>query len=193
MTHKPREILPKVERDALRELKADKDVVIVPPDKGRSTIVLDRICHLHKAKNLLEDRQSYVPCGTNPVKTLTCGINATLLALENSGAITPTDRRMARAQEMALAGFYGLPEGAPLRLIVSLKGTPTYALAKWLFQSLTFLTAHSGTTVCSSTQFLEKLEGVNLLPNEVMVSFDVTYLFTSIPGDLAIETVELLL
>ncbi|BHF57347.1 hypothetical protein SprV_0100028800 [Sparganum proliferum] len=197
MTHKPREILPKVERDALRELKADKDIAIVPADKGRSTVILDRTDYLQKAKNLLEDRQCYVPCGTNPVKTLTREINATLLALENSGAITPTDRRMARAQETALARFYGLPkvhkEGAPLRPIVSLRGTPTYGLAKWLFRRLKFLTADSDTTVCSSTQFLEKLKGVSLSPNEVMVSFDVTSLFTSIPQDLAIETVELLL
>ncbi|BHF65430.1 hypothetical protein SprV_0200844000 [Sparganum proliferum] len=174
MTHKPREILPKVERDALTELKADKDIVIVPADKGHSTVVLDRTDNLQKAKNLLEDRQFYVPCETNPVKTLTREINATLLALENSGAITPADRRMARAQETALARFYGLPkvhkEGAPLRPIVSLKGTPTYGLAKWLFRRLKFLTADSDTTVCSSTQFLEKLK-----------------------GDLAIETVDLLL
>nr|VZI04385.1 unnamed protein product [Spirometra erinaceieuropaei] len=81
---------------------------------------------------------------------------------------------MARAQETALARFYGLPkvhkEGAPLRPIVSLKGTPTYGLARWLFRRLKFLTADSDTTVCSSTQFLEKLK-----------------------GDLAIETVQLLL
>nr|VZI28672.1 unnamed protein product [Spirometra erinaceieuropaei] len=150
MTHKPRETLTKVERDALRELKADKDIVIVPANKGRSTVVLDRTDYLQKAKNLLEDRQFYVPCETNPIKTLTREINATLLALENSGAITPTDRRMARAQETALARFYGLPkvhkEGAPLRPIVSLKGTPTYGLARWLFRRLKFLTADSETT-----------------------------------------------
>ncbi|BHF64584.1 hypothetical protein SprV_0200759000 [Sparganum proliferum] len=104
---------------------------------------------------------------------------------------------MARAQETAFARFHGLPkvhrEGAPLRPIVSLKGTPTYELAKWLFRRLKFLTADSGTIFCLSTQFLEKLKGVSLLPNEVMVSFDVTSLFTSIPKDLAIEIVELLL
>nr|VZI43460.1 unnamed protein product [Spirometra erinaceieuropaei] len=109
MTHKPRETLTKVERDALRELKADKGIVIVPADKGRSTFVLDRTDYLQKANNLLEDRQFYAPCETNPIKTLTREINATLLALENSGAITATDRRMARAQETALARFYGLP------------------------------------------------------------------------------------
>ncbi|BHF84600.1 hypothetical protein SprV_0902775100 [Sparganum proliferum] len=197
MAHRPREIQPKVERDALRERKADKDLVIVPADKGRSTVVLDRKDYLQKAKGLLEDRQFYVPCATNPLKTLTREINATLLTLENSGAITPTDRRMAKPQDTALARFYGLPkvhkDGAPLRPIVSLKGTPTYGLAKWLFRRLKFLTAESDTTVSSSAQFLEKLKGVSLHPNEVMVSFDVTSLFTSIPQDLAIKTIDLLL
>ncbi|BHF67967.1 hypothetical protein SprV_0301099600 [Sparganum proliferum] len=174
MAHRPREVLSKVERDALRERKADKHLVIVPADKGRSTVVLDRKDYLQNAKGLLEDRQFYVPCATNPLKTLTREINAKLLALENSGAITLTDRRMARPQDTALARFYGLPkvhkDGAPLRPIVSLKGTPTYGLAKWLFRRLKFLTAESDTTVSSSAQFLEKLK-----------------------GDLAIETIELLL
>ncbi|BHF65032.1 hypothetical protein SprV_0200804100 [Sparganum proliferum] len=197
MTHRPRELLPKVGRGALRELKADKDLIIVPADMGRSTVVLDRTDYLQKAKGLLEDRQFYVPCATNPVKALTRATDATLLALANSGAITPTDRRMARPQDTALARFYGLPkvhkDGAPLRPMVSLKGTPTYGLAKWLFRRLKFLTAESDTTVSSSAQFLEKLKGVSLHPNEVMVSFDVASLFTSIPQDLAIEAVELLL
>ncbi|BHF81668.1 hypothetical protein SprV_0802480100 [Sparganum proliferum] len=129
MAQMPREVLSKVERDALRELKADKDLVIVPADKGHSTVMLDRTDYLQKAKGLLEDRRFNVPCATNPVKALTREINATFLALENSGAITPTDRRMARPQDTALARFYGLPtvhkDGAPLRPIVSLKGTQT--------------------------------------------------------------------
>ncbi|BHF69084.1 hypothetical protein SprV_0301212500 [Sparganum proliferum] len=45
-----------------------------------------------------------------------------------------------------------------------------YGLAKWLFRRLKFLTTESDTTVSSSEQFLEKLK-----------------------GDLAIETIELLL
>ncbi|BHF80557.1 hypothetical protein SprV_0702368500 [Sparganum proliferum] len=163
MAHRPQDVLSKVERDGLRELKADKDLVIVPADKGRSMVALDRTDYLQKAK----------------------------------GAITPTDRRMARPQDMALARYYGLPkvhkDGAPLRPIVSLKGTPTYGLAKWLFRRLTFLTAESDTTVSSSAQFRKKLKGVSLHPNEVMVSFDVTSVFTSILRDLAIETIELLL
>ncbi|BHF66608.1 Acyl-CoA synthetase member 2 mitochondrial [Sparganum proliferum] len=99
MAHRRREVLSKAEHDALRELKANKDLVIVPADKGRSTVVLGRTNYLQKAKGLLEDRPSYVPCAKNPLKTLTREINATLLSLENPGAITPTDRRMDLAIE----------------------------------------------------------------------------------------------
>nr|VZH89168.1 unnamed protein product [Spirometra erinaceieuropaei] len=101
----PRDVLSKVERDALKEFRADNDLVIVPADKGRSTVVLDRTDYNQKAKSLLEDRQSYVPCESNNMKTLKREINATLLAMEDSGAISPIDRRMARAKEMALARF----------------------------------------------------------------------------------------
>nr|VZI02327.1 unnamed protein product [Spirometra erinaceieuropaei] len=197
MAHRPQEVLSKIERDALRELKANKVLVIVTADKGRAAVVLDRTDYLQKAKGLLEDRQFYVPCAANHLKALTREINATLLNLKNLGAITPTDRRMARPQDTALARFYALPkvhkDGAYIRPIVSLKGTPTYGLAKWLFRRLNFLTTESDTTVSSSAQFLEKLKGVSLHPNEVMVSFDATSIFTSIPQDLAIETIELLL
>nr|VZI25729.1 unnamed protein product [Spirometra erinaceieuropaei] len=81
---------------------------------------------------------------------------------------------MARPQDKILAGFYGLPkvhkEGAPLRAIMSLFGTPTHGLNKWPFWRLKFLTAESVTTVSSSEKFLEKRK-----------------------GDLVIETIELLL
>nr|VZI13168.1 unnamed protein product [Spirometra erinaceieuropaei] len=167
-------VLSKIERHALKELRADNDLVIVPADKGRSTVVLDRTDYNQNVKSLLDDRQSYVPCESNPMKTLTREINATLLAMENSGAISPIDRRMAKAQKTPLTRFHSHPkvhkEGAPLRPIVSLKGTPTYGPAKWLFQRLKFLTSNSNTTVRSLTQFLEKLR-----------------------GDLAVESIELLL
>ncbi|BHF81091.1 hypothetical protein SprV_0702422100 [Sparganum proliferum] len=50
MAHRPREVLSKVELDALRELKANKDLVIVQEDKGRSTVELDRKDYLQKVK-----------------------------------------------------------------------------------------------------------------------------------------------
>ncbi|BHF71335.1 hypothetical protein SprV_0401439200 [Sparganum proliferum] len=73
------------------------------------------------------------------------------------------------------------------------KRHPTFGLAKWLFQRLKFLTQGSQTTIHSAERFLEKLQGIRLTDDEVMVSFDVISLFTSIPQHLAVETVQTLL
>ncbi|BHF84750.1 hypothetical protein SprV_0902790200 [Sparganum proliferum] len=182
MKHRLRNTLSKVESDALKEFKANNDLDIVPAEKCRPKVVVDRTDCIRKAKHLLEDRHCYIPWESNPIKGPTREINATLLAIEDSGAISPVNRRVARAQETALARFHCLPkvhkEGAPLRPIASLKGTPTYGLAEWTFRRLKFLTSDSNTTVSSSTQFSEELEAVSLLPSDVMASFDVTFLFT---------------
>ncbi|BHF61488.1 hypothetical protein SprV_0100446300 [Sparganum proliferum] len=50
MAHRPRDALSKVECDALRELRADNDLVIVPADKGRSTVELNRTDYNKKPK-----------------------------------------------------------------------------------------------------------------------------------------------
>nr|VZI01115.1 unnamed protein product [Spirometra erinaceieuropaei] len=167
MAQRPREVFAKVKRDALRELKADKD--------------------LSSCQRTKDAPQLYWTGQTTfkRPKALTREINATMLALENSGAITPTDRRMARPQDTALALFYGLPkvhkDGAPLRPIVSLKGTPTYGLAKWLFRRLKFLTAESDTTVSSSAQFLEKLKGACNLRRADIISRSTAPFYANLP------------
>ncbi|BHF66223.1 hypothetical protein SprV_0200923900 [Sparganum proliferum] len=53
MAHKPRDMLSKVERYALKELRAYNDLVIVSADSGRSTVVLDRTDYNQKAKSVL--------------------------------------------------------------------------------------------------------------------------------------------
>ncbi|BHF84816.1 hypothetical protein SprV_0902796800 [Sparganum proliferum] len=62
MAHKPRAIITKAEQSALKTLRADTSIVILPADKGRSTVVMDKADYIQKANALLEDRQAYLPC-----------------------------------------------------------------------------------------------------------------------------------
>ncbi|BHF79444.1 hypothetical protein SprV_0702256400 [Sparganum proliferum] len=95
------------------------------------------------------------------------------------------------------ARFYGLPKvhkaSAPLRPIVSFRGTPTYGLAKWMFGRLEFLSEDSPTTVASAYQLLERIRRLKLEPDKSMISFDAVLLFRSIPQPLAIDVVDQLL
>jgi hypothetical protein len=93
--------------------------------------------------------------------------------------------------------LYELPkvhkEGVSLRPIVSLPGTPTYKLAKELWRRLKHLITGSEHVITNAGQFLHKLQDIKIEEDEVMLSYDVTALFTSIDHATARETVEELL
>ncbi|VDK52014.1 unnamed protein product [Dibothriocephalus latus] len=80
--------------------------------------------------------------------------------------------------DTALARSYGLPKvhkpNVPLRLIVAIKGSPTYNLAKWMHSKLKFLQENSDASVRSASEFLTDLHGRRIQSDEMMVSFDVT-------------------
>nr|VZI00485.1 unnamed protein product [Spirometra erinaceieuropaei] len=197
MAHKPRATITKAEQSALKTLRADTSIVILPADKGLSTVVMDKADYIQKANALLEDRQAYLPCYDEPMRKLVTQLDKTLVGMQTSKTINKSVRLAIKPVDAAAPLFYGLPKvhkaGVPLRPIVSLRGAPTFNLAKWMSRNLRSLTSNAGTTVCSATQFLERIKGMRLTEDEVMVSFDVTSLFTSIPQDLAVETVSELL
>nr|VZI43883.1 unnamed protein product [Spirometra erinaceieuropaei] len=96
--------------------------------------------------------------------------------------------------DTTLARFYGLSKihkaNVPLRPIVALKGSPTYNLAEWMYSKLKFLQGHSTISVRSVSQFLIDLRGRGIQSDEIMASFDVMSLFTSIPPNLAREVLR---
>nr|VZI32915.1 unnamed protein product [Spirometra erinaceieuropaei] len=196
ISHRPRRTITSAELKAIRELKNDEEIVNVPADKGRATVVLDKSEYVTKAQELLNDNQSYKVVDTDPMKTLVGKINKSLNQMRNQKAVSERDWRQMKPQDAALARFYGLPKIhkpiVPLRPIAALKGTPTYGLAKWPAKHLKRLTDGSEHTAVYSTHFLKKLKGVVIAPPpiEVMVSFNVVSLFTSTPKELAMEVIS---
>ncbi|KAH7969860.1 hypothetical protein HPB52_022381 [Rhipicephalus sanguineus] len=51
--------LPVAEKTALRRLQQNKDIVILPADKGNATVILDRSDYVSKMTSLLEDETTY--------------------------------------------------------------------------------------------------------------------------------------
>ena len=189
-----RPIIPPAEKKAIEELKADESIVILPADKGRSTVVMDKQAYVEKAAALLNDEETYEPVEGDPMKKLASRTQKKLMSLKSSGAITKKEYHWIKPSDAPLARFYCLPkvhkEEVPLRPIVTLRGSPMFNLSAWLARLLRPLTLHSETTVPSPKQFLNRLRGVRVKPDEVMVSFDVTSLFTSIPKDVAESVVR---
>ena len=83
--------------------------------------------------------------------------------------------------------------GTPLRPIVSSNGAVTYTTAKELSRILKPLVGKSPNHIHNNQDFTEHLKGIQLGPDEVMVSYDVRALFTSVPIQLALNIMEKLL
>ncbi|BHF62108.1 hypothetical protein SprV_0100508900 [Sparganum proliferum] len=194
LQHKRQMTISKAEDRELLKIRKLDDIVTLPADKGRSTVVMDKAEYCAKLGNLLMDKEAYAPSTVSEFKKLVNSINKTIGKLRKAGALTRREALAAKATDAAMARFYGLPKvhkpGVPLRPIVSLRGTPTFGLSKWLYQRLCFLTKDSEWTVKSAEEFLSRIKRLEVKADEVMVSFDVISLFTSIPPALAVDTID---
>ena len=94
----------------------------------------------------------------------------------------------------AVPKCYGLSKihknNVPLRPIVSSIGSIIYKTAKFLASILSPLIGKTEHFVKNSTQFVKKIEELEVPPGIKMVSFDVTALFTSIPVTEAVLVIK---
>ncbi len=116
-----------------------------------------------------------------------------VVRLRRHGNLSPSAIRQIRPTDAVAARFYGLPnvhkQGVPLRPIFSLKGTPMFGMTKWISRRLEGLIGDSQTSVKSPVDFTNLIRDLKFEDTDVMVSFDVISLFTSIPQDLGINTI----
>nr|VZI48122.1 unnamed protein product [Spirometra erinaceieuropaei] len=150
---------------------------------------MNRVDYNEKAQALLDDQQSYRSAPASQAKSMIGQLTGLVSRLRRNNVISPDEWRQTKQTATALARFYGLPKihkpNVPLRPIVAQKCSPTYNLDKWMSRKLNFLREGSVTSVNSASQFLADIRGKTIQPDQIMVSFDVVSLFTSIPPDLA--------
>ena len=177
------------ELQAMKDLKSDDEIIILPADKERMTVVMNKSGYIDKTNNLLQDSMTYKPLKYDPGKTTLNHINQKLKSLKKQEKIDENTYKQIRPNDASNAKFYGLPkihkENIPLRPIVSLPGSPTYDLSKYLANILQPLVKSSPHTVNNANSFLTKIKDLKLEADEIMISLDVVSLFTSIPLDTA--------
>nr|VZI34697.1 unnamed protein product [Spirometra erinaceieuropaei] len=118
-------------------------------------------------KEIVYDRDAYAPSVVDPAKKQAVHIKTKANDLAGWKPVSLNDSICVGLIDLSIARAQRRRSSPTHRVA---QRAPTYGLAKWLFRRLNFLSAETDTTVSSSAQFLEKLK-----------------------GDLAIETIELLL
>ena len=75
----------------------------------------------------------------------------------------------------------------PMCPIVSACGTATYHTAKFITKILQNYCGKNSSFVKDSTDFIKKIKHLSIKPEETLMSFDVSALFTSIPVPVALQ------
>ena len=79
--------LTKDEQRALKRLKNDNNIVILPADKGRVTVVMDKTDYFDKMNALVNDKQTYEELKRDPMPALQRKLNSKILTLKKTDVI----------------------------------------------------------------------------------------------------------
>ena len=177
----------KKEKVALRTLKSNMDIVIKPADKGSAVVVLDKEHFISEAERQLGDRQFCKPLDYDPTLEFQSKVTKTLNKVLNLGYISKENSDYLSVPQPKAGRFYLLPKihktGDPGRPIVSANGHPTERISEFVDHHLRPFLAELPSYVQDTTDYLKKVES-NPLPSEkILVSLDVTSLYTNTPHE----------
>ncbi|XP_064482980.1 uncharacterized protein LOC135395820 [Ornithodoros turicata] len=139
--------LSKQEQSALRDLRLDKSIIVLPTHKGKGTVVLDREHYDAKMKEILEDATHFVALPRDPTPKSEHWLVDHLRNLKKRDHLGDATYRRLFSSNGATPVLYGLPKihkpGCPLRAIVSFAGSPTYNLSKYLVELIAPVTGNN--------------------------------------------------
>ena len=194
--HTPKNNITKEERKALAELRKDTNRTILTVDKGVSLVVMNKEDYKEKALELL-DQLTYKTISTDPTTSYKNKLISLLKTIKSEGSIDKVTYKKLYTSGAGTPKFYGLPKvhkaGMPLRPIVSRIGAATYDTSKELSKILKPLVGQSLYQVQNNQEFLHELKDQSLGPDDIIMSYDVKALFTSVPIQPAIDIIEKLL
>lgn len=192
---------PKALVKALNRLKERDDIVITRPDKGSGTVVMDKEEYLRLLRQAsIADTSKFTaidpdrpktrgrpPKHFHPLLQKEKELKAVLhqvLPEKLAESLSPKGSRLAH--------LYGLPKThkptLSMRPILSASGTYNYKLAKWLEEKLKPLSVNQY-TIDDALGFSKEIRKHPVLEDDILVSYDVTSLFTNVPVQ---ETINIL-
>ena len=180
----PKSNITKEEKKALAELRRDNNRIILTAEKRVSMVVMNEEEYITKVQELL-DQPAYKPILTDPTTKYKNKLISLLKTIRTEVGINEVIYRRLYPTGAGYPKFYGLPkvhkEGKPFRPIVSSIGAVTYETSKELSRILKPLMGKSPYQVQNNQEFLQHLEGIQLGPDEIIMSYDLKALFTSVP------------
>ena len=190
----PKPNITKAERAAFRNLQKDDTIIILPADKGRSTVLMNTDDYKTKITVLVSDTNTYSKLKKDPTTRYKTKLVNIFKQWEKDKSISERLHWRLYPNAEEAPKLYGTPEihkpNAPLRPIVSCCGSITYNAARYLATVLSLLVGNTIHSVKNSKELVDKLKGLVVPPGQKLMSYDVKALFTSVPVDQSLNVIE---
>ncbi|XP_065832000.1 uncharacterized protein [Oscarella lobularis] len=179
----------KGEWKALEQLQKRKDIIVKQADKGSGIVVQSKDAYIRHGEAHVLDEKTYVPLVTDRTPALTNEINDTLDSFVQLGLIDKIEHRAllrsdttVRTQVLYfLRTIHKNPYG--IRPIVSGCSGPTEGISVYVDSILQPIVCKTASFLKDSTAFLQAIESTPIAHNAILVSIDVSALYTSIPQE----------
>ena len=161
------------------------EIVTIKADKGNTTVIMKKSEYIEKTKQLLDDDTIYRTTDKDPIKALQKTINLLLMKWKNHKFITDGIYQILKPENCNLARIYCLPKihknNYPLRPIVSSINFPTYKIANFIHKYIAERLPTYKSEIKDSFSFQKLVQNTKLPDGYVLISLDVTALYTNVP------------
>ncbi len=176
----------------MESIENNPRLMILPADKRKCImIMMDRKDYIDKMELKLSDETTYKKIEQDPTMKIKESLAKQLEKIKNEGEIdiktfyrlSPTKTRIPR--------MYGQPKvhkaNYPLREIVDSTGSVAKEVDKHVSRILKQYVGKTEHYVKNSSHFVSMIKDLRVEEDEILVSYDVTALYPSVPQDEAIE------
>uniref|UniRef100_A0A5S6QSY2 Reverse transcriptase domain-containing protein n=1 Tax=Trichuris muris TaxID=70415 RepID=A0A5S6QSY2_TRIMR len=198
-TYHPTMNLSPTEFRVLKQLKREQSIITTKADKGNVVVLMDRQAYNVKVTELL-NTGTYSAITKDPTETVRktlIGKVADLYEETNEEKMINITKWLRYTTNFASPELFCLPkihkEDVPLRPVIASGQCVTSYLCRYLTTILKPLTGHRRSHAENSLSFATEIKQIELQDSDILVSYDVTDLFTSIPLDLTYQIISELL
>ena len=167
----------------MKELQSDTSIVILPADKGRSTIILNREDYLEKCMDHINNGP-YQLLEKDPTTKIKARTLKQLKVLKDNEFIDNELYYYLKPTHSPAPRLYGQPKihipGVPIRPIVLYSRSPLYNLNKYIANILKACVKDENNNAKNSTTFSNYIRNLPIEDDKTMVSLDNTSLYMNI-------------
>jgi len=196
--------LSKQEKLAIKSLKADKDIIIKPADKGSATVIMDKSEYVMEANRQLSNTLHYKKLSQPVFPQISNRVDEIIGNLHKQKKLnkkqveylsvptTPRNRQFYLIPKIHKdPSKWPVPEKMPPgRPIVSDCGSDTYKVAEYIDHFLAPLATKHPSYIKDTPDFLDKISKLKIPKDALLVTIDIDTLYTNINNKDGMEAVK---